>query len=102
MGDLAPGSASSLNFLELKHLGKFHNPKTTPSRKKVTERQEEKHAINSGHYVFPATPKGSARTSLGPKCTYFCEHGLPMLGDHGGLVAVEGDRGLVEGLFGMP
>jgi hypothetical protein len=36
------------------------------------------------------------------KCTYFCEHGLPMLGDHGGLVAVEGDRGLVEGLFGMP
>lgn len=35
-------------------------------------------------------------------CINFCEHGLPMLGDHGGLVAVEGDRGLVEGLFGMP
>ena len=30
------------------------------------ERGKEKNAINRGHYVLPATPKGNARTSLGP------------------------------------
>jgi len=34
-------------------------------------------------------------------CVHFGEHGLPVLGDHGGLVAVQGDGGLVEGLFSM-
>jgi hypothetical protein len=43
---------------------KFHYPRTTPSGRKVTgleERREEKNTVNSGHYVLPSTPKGSAR-----------------------------------------
>ena len=29
------------------------------------------------------------------------EHWLAMLGDHSGLITVQGDHGLVEGFFGM-
>ena len=32
----------------------------------VRREKEEKHAVNSGHYVLPATPKGGAHNSLGP------------------------------------
>ena len=49
---------------------KFKNPRTTTSGRKVTKaerkREEKKNAINSGHYVLPATPKGRACTSLRP------------------------------------
>jgi hypothetical protein len=41
----------------------------TPSGRKVTRSEEERknnNAVSSGHYILPATPKGSARTSLGP------------------------------------
>ena len=39
----------------------------TPSGRKVTwQRKEKKKAVNSGHYVLPATPMGSAHTLLGP------------------------------------
>ena len=33
--------------------------------------------------------------------TDLSEHWLAMLGDHGGLITVQGDHGLVEGFFGM-
>lgn len=33
--------------------------------------------------------------------THLCEHGLAILGDHGALVAVEGDKVIVEGLLGV-
>ena len=33
---------------------------------------------------------------------YLGEHRLAVLGDHGGLVAVEADHGLVEGFLGVP
>ena len=50
---------------------KFQNPRTIPSGRKVTggekKKGERKKTINSGHYVLPATPKGSARNSLVPK-----------------------------------
>lgn len=32
---------------------------------------------------------------------YLCKHGLPVLGDHGALIAVQGDAGVVEGLLGV-
>lgn len=32
---------------------------------------------------------------------YLCKHGLPVLGDHGALVTVQGDAGVVEGLLGV-
>ena len=37
---------------------------TLSERKKI--RRRENTAVNSGHYILPATPNGSARTSLGP------------------------------------
>ena len=37
-----------------------------PSGRKVTGSEERKNAINRGHYLLPATPKGSARTLFGP------------------------------------
>ena len=33
--------------------------------------------------------------------THLGEHWLAMLGDHSGLITVQGDHGLVEGFFGM-
>ena len=47
---------------------KLKNPRATPSGIKVNtgEKEREKQADNSGHYVLPAMPKGSARISLGP------------------------------------
>ena len=33
---------------------------------------------------------------------YLGEHGLAVLGDHGGLVAVQAHHRLVEGLLGVP
>ena len=53
---------------------KFQNPRTTPSRRKVTgserEKEEErKNAVKRGHYILPAKPKGSACTSLKPTIT---------------------------------
>lgn len=33
--------------------------------------------------------------------THLCEHGFPILGDHGALITVEGDKIIVEGLLGM-
>ena len=41
--------------------------------------------------LFPSKP---VLTNLG-------EHWLSMLGDHSGLITVQGDHGLVEGFFGM-
>lgn len=32
---------------------------------------------------------------------YLCKHGLPVLGDHGALITVQGDAGVVEGLLGV-
>lgn len=32
---------------------------------------------------------------------YLCKHGLPVLGDHGALVTVQGDAGVVERLLGV-
>lgn len=32
---------------------------------------------------------------------YLCKHWLPVLGDHGALIAVQGDAGIVEGLLGV-
>ena len=32
--------------------------------------RKRKDAVNSGHYLLPATPKGSARTSVGPIRTF--------------------------------
>lgn len=32
---------------------------------------------------------------------YLCKHWLPVLGDHGALIAVQGDAGVVEGLLGV-
>ena len=44
--------------------------RTTPSgrkdEKKEEKREREKNIGNSGHYVVPAMPKGSAHTSLRP------------------------------------
>jgi hypothetical protein len=39
---------------------------TTPSWRKINkwEREREKDAVNRGHYVLPARPKGSALTLL--------------------------------------
>ena len=34
--------------------------------------------------------------------SYLGEHGLAVLGDHGGLVAVQAHHRLVEGLLGVP
>ena len=41
---------------------------TIPSGRKVTgaEEKKKKNTVNSWHYVLPAMPKGSTRTSLGP------------------------------------
>jgi len=36
----------------------------------------------------------------GGRC-YLCKHWLPVLGDHGALIAVQGDAGVVEGLLGV-
>lgn len=33
--------------------------------------------------------------------THLCEHGLSILGDHGTLITVKGDKVIVEGLLGM-
>lgn len=33
--------------------------------------------------------------------THLCEHGLAVLGDHGALITVEGDKVAVEGLLGV-
>lgn len=33
--------------------------------------------------------------------THLCEHGLSILGDHGALITVKGDKVVVEGLLGM-
>ena len=33
--------------------------------------KREKNGVNSGHYVLPATPKGSAHTLLGPNSKDF-------------------------------
>lgn len=33
--------------------------------------------------------------------THLCEHGLSVLGDHGALIAVKGDKVVVERLLGM-
>ena len=35
-------------------------------REERSEKQREKNAIKSGHFVLPATPKGSISTLLGP------------------------------------
>ena len=45
-------------------LNQFQNPCTTSSRRKVrtAERKKRKQAINSGHFVLPATTKQSACT----------------------------------------
>ena len=46
---------------------------TQSKRERERERERERrerNAVNSGHYVLPATPKGSAHTSLGPKCNF--------------------------------
>lgn len=32
---------------------------------------------------------------------YLCKHWLPVLGDHGALITVQGDAGVVEGLLGV-
>lgn len=32
---------------------------------------------------------------------YLCKHWLPVLGDHGALITVHGDAGVVEGLLGV-
>ena len=50
----------------------MQNPTTTPSGRKVNggerrEREEEKNNVNSGHYILPATPKGSACPLLKPR-----------------------------------
>ena len=52
----------------IKPNAKFRNPWTTPAGRKVngSEREEEKNALNGGHYVLPETPKASTLTSLGP------------------------------------
>ena len=42
------------------------NPRTIPSGRRTKEK-ERKNVVNSVHFVLPATHKGSARTSLGPK-----------------------------------
>ena len=47
----------------------MQNPRTTPSGRKLTQAErkiERKNAIHCGQYVLSATPKGNARTSLGP------------------------------------
>ena len=33
--------------------------------------------------------------------THLCKHGLSILGDHGALITVKGDKVIVEGLLGM-
>lgn len=33
--------------------------------------------------------------------THLCEHGFSILGDHGTLITVKGDKVIVEGLLGM-
>jgi hypothetical protein len=45
-------------------LAKFQNLMTTPSVRKLTKAETGKNGANSGHFVLPATPKNSARTSL--------------------------------------
>ena len=42
------------------------NGNPIPSWRKITSEEGGKKAFNSGHNVLPATPKGSARTLLGP------------------------------------
>lgn len=41
------------------------------------------------------------RSSFAHTQTHLCEHGLSILGDHGALITVEGDKVIVEGLLGM-
>lgn len=43
---------------------------------------------------------GEARGGVGVR-HYLCKHWLPVLGDHGALIAVQGDAGVVEGLLGV-
>ena len=57
-------SLQILFFWDLKPHAKFQNPRTTPSGRKVT--WGEKNAVNRGHYILPAMPKGSTRTLLLP------------------------------------
>ena len=38
--------------------------------------------------------------TLGVRC-YLCKHWLPVLRDHGALIAVQRDAGVVEGLLGV-
>ena len=57
-----------LFFWELKLCTKFQNPKTTPSGRKVCsgEKKERKIITKIVDTSFRWTPKGSARTPLGP------------------------------------
>ena len=45
----------------------FHNSRTTPIVRKITESQREKSAVISGYSVLPATAMANTRTSLRPK-----------------------------------
>ena len=55
-------SGNSKHFVFFQHLPKFHNPRTTPSWRKVTQEEErEKVRVKMpliDHYVPPATTKG--------------------------------------------
>ena len=51
---------------------KFQDQRTNPSvfwekSYRIRKKDEREPNNNSGHYVMPKTPKGSASTSLGPK-----------------------------------
>ena len=54
-------------FCDLKFCAKCHNPRTTPSGRKVCGAKERKTKNNSKNSVHFVLPKGSARTPLGPK-----------------------------------
>ena len=50
--------------------------------------------LNMGGVINSHHSQSSCNSNLG-------EHWLAMLGDHSGLITVQGDHGLVEGFFGM-
>lgn len=55
--------------------------------------------VEEGHNSFKIF--AFSNNKLKDTNTHLCEHGLSILGDHGALITVQGDKVIVEGLLGM-